>query len=255
MPNLLCETRDIRDHLMRAVVLTHLPAMAERDVVLAIEQVRPDTQEFFSQCAADAALSYETGLERLACIWAWAAAVNLADDLADDECAYLENRVGPGVCFLLQNLAGTLGARGSLSAQCSERASLAMVRAAAGQSLEVRARDWTGDTYLAVASMIAGEQYSAYLQMLWHESLFADSAAVCGVDVGTVGLTVTDLESADRRFLGMSEAHRQLVVSHNRRAVARLKQHGSSGVLRFAHFADLKLNAIGLHDISTSGAL
>jgi hypothetical protein len=236
-----CDVRDVRQHLMRTVALARFPEIAEGDVIAAINQVPGQSQALLTECAADAVLPFELALVRLSCLWSWAAAVNLADDLADGDCDYLAGRVAPGVCFLLQSLAGSLAAQSELTLTCQRVALRALARAAAGQSLEVRAQAWNKELYLDVAGLIAGEQYSAYLQMLWDGTPLGASAAQCGRDLGCVGLTLTDVESSDGRFFSMSPRDRECVLAHHHEAIVRLMAHPSRAVMRFAQMARASL--------------
>ena len=209
-----CRPTDVRSAVFHTLAFRRLPVVAERDVRVALERVEPASQLLLIQAAEDAGLQVHVALERLSCLWVLAATVNLADDLADGDCDYLDGRVAPGVCFLLHALSGVCAARSELSMECWADYSEFLTQAAAGQSLEVRAKEFDAAGYLEIARLIAGRQYAAYLRILWDGSQLAELAVATGEALGTAGLVVTDVLSRDRRLTDMLPRERAKVLGH-----------------------------------------
>lgn len=236
-PRPIFQPAEVRELVESTLGFRALPPQAERDVWAALQRVPADSQALFIWAAEDAALERGTALERLACLWLLNAAVNVADDLADGDCDYLDARVAPGVAFLLQALALLPAARGSLALRCFEDCSIALTRAAAGQSLEVRRRAWGAADYLLVADLIAGEQYAAYLRLLWDGTVLESRALEIGRLIGRVGIVVTDLRSRDVRLFDLPDVDRSSVLHLCNGALAELEAAGVRSVKRFAEFA------------------
>ena len=190
---------------------------------IALDRVSPQSQVLLIEAAEDGRVPDRLAIDRLSALWVAAASVNLADDLADGDCSYLEPRVGPGVSFLLQALATTLAARGEVSVRGIEELGLALARAAAGQSLEVRTSQWSLAKYREVAELIAGEQYRGYLRLLWDGTPWEEKAAEIGRALGVVGIAVTDITSADRRFRSMPAADREQLLAVCRQLLGTLE--------------------------------
>jgi hypothetical protein len=113
-----CNPLDVRAAVFHTLHFRRLPAVAEEDVRIALDQVHPESQVLLNRAAEDARVPAASAIERLCCLWVLAAAVNLADDLADGDCDYLSPRVAPGVAFLLQSLAGVFAARHDAGRRC-----------------------------------------------------------------------------------------------------------------------------------------
>lgn len=242
--------------MLGVLAFRNLPDRAVADARTALLRVPPESQILFARAAEDARLPAGTALERLAAIWILNAAVNLADDLADGECDYLEPAVAPGVAFLLQALALLPLSRARLSSRALEDCSIALTRAASGQSLEVRGWIRDAEQYLRVADLIAGDQYIAYLRVLWDGTLLEDRAENIGLRMGRIGILLTDLDSEDRRFFGLEQQERRLVLSSIRRALRDLEKHAtsSSSARLFVDFASERLTLRGLGGASASEA-
>jgi hypothetical protein len=232
-----CSGLDVRSIVLRMLTFRRLPAIADADVRAALQQVHPSSQTLLIQAAVDARLSTRVALERLGCLWVFAASVNLADDLADGDCNYLEPRAAPGVSFLLQALASMLAARSELSERCREEYAEALVLAASGQCLEVRAQRLSASEYLKIAGLIAGHQYNAYLRLLWDGSWLESRAAGLGLALGTVGLVVTDMASGDPRFTAMDPGERAQVLSRCQELLAELDASHLPSLAAFAQLA------------------
>jgi hypothetical protein len=232
-----CAPDFIRRAAIRALVFLRLPAQAERDVEAALGRVSPSSQVFLIGAAQDGGVPDEQAVERLACLWVAASSVNLTDDIADGDCDYLPARVAPGVGFLLQSLAMSLAIRGGVSTVALGQYSIALSRAAAGQSLEVRTDQWKAESYIEVAQLIAGEQYAAYFGILWDGTAWAERATQVGQLIGLIGLAATDVASRDRRFSSLTGGDKQLVLGRCRSALTELNALPLPSLKRFERFA------------------
>lgn len=217
----------VREKVLRTLRLRRLPQEAEGDVERALDKVTLSSQRLFCFAALDAELPAGTALERLTVVYLLSAAVNLADDCADGDCDYLEPPLAPGVLFLLQSLALLPLSRSDLSQDTLGAASVALARAAAGQSLEVRKKTRSAEEYLEVADLIAGEQVAAYLRILWDGTRLEARASSLGRTLGRAGLIFTDLESQDPRLLTVEAAEQKRVFGALESALAELEEESS----------------------------
>lgn len=228
---------------MRSVQFFDLPPVARTDALRAIDRVPPESQTLLIQAAAEAELAELLAIERLCCLTACAAAVNLTDDLADGDCHYLEAKTAPGVSFLLQAFAGGLAVRGGVSAVGLREFWLRLSKAAGGQSIEVRTDAWNEATYRDVAALIAGEQYAAYLRLLWDGTPLEHFAFELGHAMGTVTLVHSDVESGDRRFFSLPVPQQMAVLDDCLALLGQLESGPSRAVRNFALEARAVLHA------------
>lgn len=230
---------------VRAMVrLRKLPLEAERDVEHALSRVPPESQFLFSWAVQDAGVPLGRASERLMSVFLFCAAVNLADDLADGDCDYLEPRTAPGVQFLLQALACLPLTRSDLTSAEMALISIALTRAASGQCLEVRGRTRSALEYLEVADLIAGAQYSAYFRILWGGTALFGEAERVGALIGRLALIYTDLASQDPRLLGLEPEEKFEVMRAGRLSLAELESHRHLVSVR--RFVELVRTRLGL---------
>lgn len=176
---------------------------------------------------------HEAGLERSALLTRSAALFflcatgNLADDLADGDCDYLDNptRVASGVQYLLHTIAFAELAASGLSSEAIELGARTLVAAASYHQVEVRTQTWTAALYREVGEAIAGRQWDAYLSLLWHGTPLAPHASAIGRAAGFVGHVVADITSHDPRFTGMSADDQRQVLAEARAAMTVLRAH------------------------------
>jgi hypothetical protein len=211
----------IYQEVLRLLRRHELPEQAERDVLVALEAGQPGPLALLYEAGAEAGLGREARLLRGAGIFLSFCAGNLADDVIDGDCTYYAEplRVAPYVQFALQNLAWATLARAELPAGVLAQAAGALVRATGPQALEVRTRAWTAPVYWQVAEGIAGQQWAAYLQVLWAGTAFAPHAAAVGRGLGVSAHVAEDIRSRDPRFFLMPEEDRR-EVRHQARAEA-----------------------------------
>lgn len=211
---------------LRALRRHGLPVEAERDVLAAMEAGRPGPLALLYAAGAEAGLGREVLLRRAAGLFFCSCAANLADDLADGECTYLEEprRVGPGVQFALQSLCFATLARAELPAPVLEETAGRMVMAAGLQVLEVRTAAWTAERFQQVAEGIAGQQWALYLRVLWEGTPRAERAVAVGRNLGLAAHVAEDIRSGDARFHGMPEEDRHQVLAWARTAAEAVRQ-------------------------------
>ncbi|WP_375769562.1 hypothetical protein NR798_01385 [Archangium gephyra] len=213
---------------LRALRRYGLPEEAERDVLAAMEAGRPGPLALLYAAGAEVGLEREVLLRRAAGLFLCSCAANLADDLADGECTYLEEplRVGPGVQFALQSMCFATLAGAGLPAPVLAEAAGDMVTAAGLQVLEVRTAAWTAPRFQQVAEGIAGQQWALYLRVLWEGTARAERAVVVGRSLGVAAHVAEDVRSGDARFHGMSEEDRSTVLAWAREAVDAVRHEG-----------------------------
>jgi hypothetical protein len=214
---------------LRVLRRMELPEVSERDVLATLEAGRPGPLALFYEAGSEAGLPRQVLLARGAGLFFSFCAGNLADDLIDGDCTYHAQplRVGPCVQFLLQNLAfSTLAGRDAqVPAPVLADATRALALAAGPQALEVRAREWTAPLFREVAEGIAGQQWAAYLRVLWAGTVLEPRAAEAGRALGVAAHVVEDIRSRDVRFISMPPEDRDAVVGWARGAVQALRRH------------------------------
>ncbi|MCY1073003.1 hypothetical protein [Archangium lansingense] len=213
---------------LRALRRHELPGEAERDVLAAMEAGRPGPLALLYAAGAEVGLGREVLLRRAAGLFFCSCAANLADDLADSECSYLEapQQVGPGVQFALQSLCFATLAQAELPAPVLVEAAGAMVTAAGLQVLEVRTGAWTAPRFQQVAEGIAGQQWALYLRVLWEGTERVERAMTVGRSLGVAAHVAEDIRSGDARFHGMPEEDRRKVLAWAREAVDTVRREG-----------------------------
>jgi hypothetical protein len=211
---------------LRILARAPLPAVARDDVVAVLEANRTDLFQFFFLTAREAAL------RRSAAIAFWYAAGQLADDLADGDCDYLEEplRTGPSAEFLLVHLGYATLLDAGVDARAVAAAAHDLVRGTGPQHLEVRARAWDAELFREVGAGIAGRQLSAYLRVLWADTPLALHAEAIGFDLGVAAHVAADARSGDARFRGLAGAERREIVDWALAAVARARTHGLASI-------------------------
>lgn len=214
---------------LRMLRRLELPAESERDVLAALEAGQPGPLALFYEAGAEAGLPRNTLLARGAGLFFSFCAGNLADDLIDGDCTYHEDplRVGPCVQFLLQNLAfATLaGEDARVPGRVLAEASRTLALAAGPQALEVRTQEWTAPLFRQVAEGIAGQQWAAYLRVLWAGTLLEPRAPAAGRALGVAAHVVEDIRTHDVRFTRLPPRDRNEVVAWAREAAEALRQH------------------------------
>lgn len=204
-----------------------LPEPAERDVMAALEAAHPGPLALLYEAGVEAGLPRETLLIRGSGLFLSFAAGSLADDLCDGDCTYYARpfQVGPYVQFLLQNLAWATLARAEVPGNVLAEAALTLAKAAGPQALEVRTLEWTAPVFRQVAEGLAGQQWAAYLRLLWAGTPLAERS-VAGHFLGIAAHVAEDIRSKDRRFFSMPEADQREVVRWARSGMEGVRRQG-----------------------------
>lgn len=207
-----------------------LPDVAERDVISALEAGRRGRGplQFVYDAGAEAGLERDEILRRGAGVFFGFCAGNLADDLVDGECVYLDPpvRLGPTVQFILQQLGWEAWLESGATRDDLARAAGLLARAAGAQQVEVRTERWTIDTAKLVAEHAAGLQYAAYLRVLWSGTRLTERAEHVGQNLGITAHVSSDIASGDRRALDESSEDRAVLVAWAREGYAALAREG-----------------------------
>jgi len=193
-----------------------LHALAERDVLAALEAARKDGPlDLLYDCGDAARLERKMLHTRGAAIFFSFAAGNLADDLADGECDYLAEpaRTGPCVQFILQNLFFATATHADVPASTLDQVTAALARAGGPQLIEVRTRSWTAELTRLVGESIAGLQYAAYLRLLWAGTSLEARACSIGMALGVAGHVAKDLLTHDPRTETLPPAQAEEVIA------------------------------------------
>jgi hypothetical protein len=200
---------------VRTIVQHCLPEVSQRDVLAALEAARPGPLELLYEAGAEAGLAREAILSLSVPIFFNFCAGNLADDLSDGECTYLEEpyRIGPCTQFLLQNFFFYALASADLPDGTIRAAVQELIRAAAPQHLELRTKRWNPALFREIAEGIAGRQWSAYLQILWCATPLAARAVSVGMNAGVAAHTAKDIQTHDPRFVTMEPAAKREIVT------------------------------------------
>src|SRR6266481_2204074 len=92
--------------VLRVVVGQNLPAIAQENVVAALEAGRPGPLEMLYEAGAEAGLSARQIIARAVACYFFFCTANLCDDLSDGDCTYLGEpyRIGPCAQLAIQNL-------------------------------------------------------------------------------------------------------------------------------------------------------
>jgi hypothetical protein len=196
-------------------------------VVASLEAAQPGPLGLLYEAGMEAGLSRELLLVRGTGIFLSFAAGNLADDLSDGDCTYYANpvRIGPYVQFLLQNLAWATLARAQVPSEVLAKAARELAEAAGPQALEVRTLKWTAPVFQQVAQGLAGQQWAAYLQLLWAGTPLS-KCSVAGHGLGIAAHVAEDIRSKDPRFFSMPEADQREVVRWARAGMDGVRRQG-----------------------------
>jgi hypothetical protein len=142
-------------------------------------------------------------------------AIQLADDLADGECTYLEAPAlrGPGAQALLQVLALRCLLRGEVPPSVLAQALDDLAAVGCAQQREVSTARWDADAYLWLAREINGRQQAAYLALLLAGTSHEPRARELGLSFGTCSHVVGDARTQDKRWQSLSASDRKVVAS------------------------------------------
>ncbi len=214
-------------HVLSRVMRLGLGDNARRDVTAALEAARKDSLlTLLYEAAHEAGVRDDLLLCRAGGAFCAFAAGNLADDLVDGDCSYLDPavRLAPTVQWLLQNLAYALLLEGGVDGEPLRRTAELMAQAAGPQQDEVRETRWTARRYVDVGEGILGRQWQAYLVALWAGTPLAGEAEAFGMALGFAGHVALDVRSRDARFSSMGPAEQERVLERARASLSVLER-------------------------------
>ncbi len=187
------------------------PDETRADVDAAVRAIETGLLDFARAIAVEAGVPAAIAEARCVAIAYSMAAVNLADDLADGDCDYLDepHRSGPTTQYLLQSLFFQKLCELGLPPDLLHAVTRDFEQVAALQHVELATRRWTFDASRRVAEGITGRQIAAYLRVALHASDQADLAERVGLDVGLAAHVALDAESKDERFWSLDEGDRE----------------------------------------------
>jgi hypothetical protein len=225
---------------VRHTLCIAVPEAARRDLLAVLESNRSGPLQFLFDACVEAGLPRIAAAERAGAVYLCYCAGQLADDLADGDCDYLElpARVGPGAQFLLQNLFTTRLVALGIPPGVLADAARDLAVGAGEHSVEVRTTEWTAELAMQVAAGIAGCQISAYLRLLWCGTALEKEAGDLGWHVGVAAQVATDVASGDVRFHGLAPADRGALLARARASADRARARGLACVDAFLRFAD-----------------
>ena len=210
--------------LLAFVLKLEPPAVAERDLMAALDAARSGPLAFLYAAAIDAGCDAPTARARAAGCYACFAAGNLADDLADGDCDYLEQPVatGPAVEFVLLHAAYALWlGPGGVGPSAAASAARALARGATEQLVEVRKPRFTFEIVRNIVQGMGGQQYASHLQVLWDGSAVAGNARSVGSALGNAGFVAEDRRSSDPRYTSLAPDERRALTAWAREELER----------------------------------
>lgn len=204
----------------------HLPEVSQQDLLAVLEASRPGTLVFTYEAGVEAGLPRQKLLTRAAAIYFGFCAGNLADDLTDGDCTYLSEpfRIGPCAQLILLTLFFHTLLEANLPRQTLSLAMQELVAAVGQQHVEVRTKRWNAQVFREVAEGIAGRQWSAYLQILWCDTVLASRAATVGMNIGRAILVWDDIRSGDPRYTTLPKADKREVLAWAMKAMQALRK-------------------------------
>jgi hypothetical protein len=162
---------------------------------------------FLLALGLEAKVAPASALHRATAIFFNIAALQVADDIADGDCNYLDHPEGTGTAaqFILQNLFYKTLLSETLPASVLERVADGMIAGAAPQSFEVRGFDpWTLAHAKATAEGFGGAHHGAYFRIMLHGSSHESRALAAGWGFGVGVSVMCDIRSKDRRFYSLA---------------------------------------------------
>jgi hypothetical protein len=204
-----------------AAIENHVTGRARADMLAVVNAVIPAFPAFVYGVASDADLPLDERCRRGVSILLQYAAVQLADDLADGDCKYLDEplRTGPGVHWMLHHLYCLALQGTSISSSVIRAASADFLAVGEAQQDEVRTHEWTLEKSLRAAHGLNGAQYRAYFRLLWSGTVLESSAATLGEHYG-IGLHVVgDSVHGDGRWAQLSSDARRQLAQHGLEAL------------------------------------
>ena len=208
---------------LRVVEGLGLPALAQEDLVAALNAARPGPLGLFYEAGIDAELPGDVLRRRAAALFIGFCTGQLAGDLVDGECDYLPvpNRRGPGLQYLLHNAFVAASLQAGLEPSVLRAALGELAISAAHHQAAVRVSGWTADEYKSIAEGTAGRQYVAYLSLLWAGTKLEQGAGEAGLALAIPAMIASDLRAKRSRWSSMTDSDRREILSWGRAYLAR----------------------------------
>lgn len=197
---------------------------ARADLIAVMNRLDPLFFALIDSLAREVGLdTAEAVLRRDAIVFEFGA-IQLADDLADGDCAYLEQaaRRGPGAQWLLQHLFYACMLESTCSASDLSQAVQELIHVGAAQQLEVRRDTWDLESSTEAALGLNGLQFSAYFRVLASGTKWSERLPQVGLDFGLALHVVSDIRSGDRRWSTLSQPEQQQLATAAAEAAQRV---------------------------------
>lgn len=222
-----------------------LPPEAANDLLRVMRANRSDTVGMLLDAALDAGLSPESAIERCVGIYFNICTLQIADDLADGDCDYLDPAVGAGTAaqYSLQLLCWISLLRSGLPQSVLLRSAEGLLRGAGPQHFEIRTQTWRPELTRALAQGFGVEHMSAYLHLLWHGTPLAERAQEIGALVGKVLFYYVELKHEDPRLLTLDGQTREALLGEALTALEALKREPSFFLRKLARTVEKTLYA------------
>ncbi len=216
------------------------------DLSSALRAVRPGLLDFVWLATREAGVSRSEAESRCVAVAYSAAAVNLADDLADGDCDYLDEpyKSGPTTQYLLQSLFFQKLCELGMPSVVISAVTRHFERAAAAQHVELTTTAWTTARARQVAEGITGHQLAAYLRVGLHGTPRSEQAEEVGVDVGFAAHVALDADSRDDRFWSLEPSERVTLANDAIDAIERAAALGLAAARPVAAEVHRSLDAI-----------
>jgi hypothetical protein len=201
--------------VMTDVARRGYPTATRSDLDAALRVLQPGILDFTRGLAVEAGVAPAIVDARCIAIAYSAAAVNLADDLADGDCDYLAEpyRSGPTTQYLLQSLFFQKLCELGIPLETLFAVTRDFEQVAALQHVELETGAWQLDVSWRVAEGITGRQLTAYLRIALLGDALAKRAEEIGLDVGTATHVAVDAETRDPRFTSLPETERRQLAA------------------------------------------
>jgi hypothetical protein len=221
----------VRDQALKCA-REHVGGEALTDVEATIRKIDERFLHWIYQLAADAGHEWNEMLRRTSALVFQFASVQLADDLADGDCRYLQQpeRTGPGTQWVLQHLYCLALSQSSAQLEQVRLATTDFLAVGVAQQQEVRTAKWNLTNSRDAAAGLNGCQHRAYFRLMFAGTAHASQAEALGYHFG-IALHVTgDRLSKDRRFTDLDAADQGLLLDEAKASLRHLESGGIPAV-------------------------
>jgi hypothetical protein len=224
----------LHTRLLRLIAGLHPPLRLRAGLLAVIDSLDRGFMQFVYEAAADGGYGRRELIDRGAAVLLEFAAVQLSDDLSDNECAYLAapGKDGPLLLLVLQNLFHRLICRSLVPPEKAVFALELLSAVANAQSDELHAGTWTLQQYRSCAGRLTGVQLSAYLMLLWAGTPLEKRAIDLGQHLGLGMHIAGDVRSNDRRWRSLSRSDRKKLLQAALTSLGRLERCHSVAAFR-----------------------